>query len=343
MLTIYSEEHRQHHSKFELFGGELVPPHEMPRRADMVLDKIKSARLGEIITPEDFGMGPIARVHDRDYLQFLETIWEEWTTTGYKGEVIPVVWPSRRMNSQHIPTFPEGKAGYYALCAETAINAGTWKAAYASAQVALTTQKIVASGARSAFGLCRPPGHHAAADMYGGFCFLNNAAIAAQAFCDQGAARVAVIDPDFHHGNGTQSIFYERSDVFYASLHGHPDDTFPHFLGWADETGIGPGEGCNANYPMRPGTGFDQWFAAFEDACKKIEAFGAEALIVSLGVDTYKDDPISFFRLDHDDFTTYGKRLADLKLPTVFLLEGGYAVDAIGVNVLNVLKGFEGA
>lgn len=341
MLTVYSDDHRAHDSKYELYGGEMVSPHEMPRRMDMVLQRLESATSGEIIDSEDFGMGPIRRIHDADYLTFLATIWDEWSDIGYPGEVIPTVWPSRRMNSPRIPDFPEGKAGYYALSSETAINRGTWKASYASAQVALTAHKIVADGARAAFGLCRPPGHHAAADMYGGYCFLNNAAIVAQKFLDDGMKKVAVIDPDFHHGNGTQSIFYDRSDVFYASLHGDPNDAFPHFLGWADETGEGAGVNCNANYPMAPGTRFDEWFAAFEDACRKSAVYGAEALVISLGVDTYENDPISFFKLAGDDFTTYGKRIADMNLPTVFLMEGGYAVEEIGINVVNVLLGFE--
>ncbi len=343
MLTVYSEDHRLHDMSGELYGGEMVPAHEMPRRADMVLDRIKSEALGEIIGPQDFGMDPIARIHDADYLTFLQTIWDEWSATGFKGDVIPSVWPSRRLNATRMPDFPEGKAGYYALSSETSITKGTWKAAYASAQVALSAQKIVADGDRVSFGLCRPPGHHAPADMYGGYCFLNNAAIAAQAFLDQGMHKVAVYDPDFHHGNGTQSIFYERGDVFYASLHGDPNAAFPHFLGWADETGEGAGANCNANYPMPPGTGFDAWFSAMEDACDKMMAFGAEALVVSLGVDTYKDDPISFFKLDSDDYTTYGARLAKMGLPTVFLLEGGYAVEEVGINTVNVLQGFEGA
>lgn len=343
MLTVYSDDHRAHDSKYEIYGGEMVAPHEMPRRMDMVLQRLKSEGFGEIVEPQDFGMDAIRKIHDAGYLMFLETIWDEWVKIGYNGEVIPTVWPSRRVNGTRIPDFPEGKAGYYALSGETAINSGTWGATYTSAQVALTAYKIVADGARAAFGLCRPPGHHAAADMYGGYCFLNNAAIVAQKFLDDGAKKVAVLDPDFHHGNGTQSIFYDRDDVFYASLHGDPNDAFPHYLGWADETGEGAGVGCNANYPMAPGTKFDEWFAAFEDACQKIKAFGAEAIVISHGVDTYENDPISFFKLKSADFTTYGERIAALDIPTVFLMEGGYAVEEIGVNAVNVLQGFERA
>ncbi|MFZ1682467.1 MAG: histone deacetylase family protein, partial [Rhizobiaceae bacterium] len=191
-----------------------------------------------------------------------------------------------------------------------------------------------------AFALCRPPGHHAARDMYGGYCFFNNASVVADMFRSDGAARVAVLDIDFHHGNGTQDIFWERGDVFFASLHGHPEDAYPYFIGYADERGAGAGEGTTANYPMRPGTGYGEWSAALDHAIARIRAFGAEALVVSLGVDTYKEDPISFFRLDSPDFTDCGRRIARLGLPTVICMEGGYAIEAVGVNTVNVLEGF---
>jgi len=177
--------------------------------------------------------------------------------------------------------------------------------------------------------------------MYGGYCFLNNAAIAAQFQIDSGAKRVAVLDVDFHHGNGTQDIFYDRGDVMYLSLHGDPLDAFPHFLGYADETGQGDGEGCNLNYPMKPGTGFDKWRAALDDALDNIRIFGAEILVVSLGVDTFENDPISFFKLTSDDFFTYGRSISRLGIPTHFVMEGGYDIDEIGLNTVNVLQGFE--
>jgi acetoin utilization deacetylase AcuC-like enzyme len=209
----------------------------------------------------------------------------------------------------------------------------------AAAALAQTAQKLVTGGERSAFALCRPPGHHAAADLYGGYCFLNNAAIAAHGFRADGADRVAVLDVDFHHGNGTQSIFYDRSDVFFASIHGDPRHEFPHFLGYAAETGRGDGEGFNANYPLPPGTPFSIWSDALTDACRRIDGFGPEALVVSLGVDTYEADPISSFKLASDDFRTYGRTIGALNIPTVYVMEGGYAIEQIGVNTVNVLRG----
>jgi acetoin utilization deacetylase AcuC-like enzyme len=241
-----------------------------------------------------------------------------------------------------VPANIDGKAGYYALATETAITAGTWAAAKSSAAVAQTAQRVVAEGERGVFALCRPPGHHAARDMYGGYCFLNNAAIAAQMFLDDGAKRVAILDVDFHHGNGTQDIFYRRNDVLFLSLHGRPEDAFPYFLGYADETGEGEGEGFNVNYPMAAGTSYEVWERALADGLRRITVYGPDALVVSLGVDTFKDDPISFFKLDSDDFKTYGARIGKLKLPTLFVMEGGYAIEAIGINTVNVLEGFLG-
>lgn len=342
MLTVFSEKHALRDAKTELYGGELVPPFECPVRAEYVLEQLKSEKLGDIIAPEEFGLDPISRIHDTGFLSFLENCWVDWQAVGYKGEAIPTVWPSRRMPQDRIPDHIEGKMGYYCLASETSISDGTWQAARASANVALTAQAAIRDGANEAFALCRPPGHHAANDMYGGYCFINNAAVAAQAFIDQGAGRVAILDVDFHHGNGTQSIFYNRSDVMFLSLHGDPKDAFPHFLGYSDETGTGQGEGFNHNYPMGPGTNFKTWGSALDDACQKIKNYGPDALVISLGVDTFEHDPISFFKLTSDDFTRYGSTIGSLKLPTLFIMEGGYAVEEIGVNAVNVLQGYQG-
>ncbi|MGO9717117.1 MAG: histone deacetylase family protein, partial [Steroidobacteraceae bacterium] len=198
-------------------------------------------------------------------------------------------------------------------------------------------------GARAAFALCRPPGHHAARDLYGGYCFLNNAAIAAQYLRDQGAARIAILDVDFHHGNGTQDIFYDRADVLYVSLHGDPAEAFPYFSGYADETGAGAGQGYNLNLPLPRATEFAAWAGALDSALARVRSFGADALVVSLGVDTFAGDPISFFRLQSADFAAYGRMIGGCKLPTLFVFEGGYAVAEVGVNAVNVLSGFKDA
>ena len=342
MLTVYSEKHALRNARTELYGGKLVPPFECPVRAEHVLQRARDVGLGEIIAPRKFGIEPVTRIHDPAFIRFLETCWDEWVAAGYEGEAIPTCWPARGMQQERVPKHIDGKLGHYALAAETSISDGTWAAARASVDVALTAQAALRDGAEAAFALCRPPGHHAAGDMFGGYCFINNAAVAAQAFLDQGAARVALLDVDFHHGNGSQAIFYARDDVMFLSLHGDPNDAFPHFLGYADETGAGAGEGFNHNYPLGPGTAFDSWGEALADACRKISAYAPDALVVSLGVDTFEHDPISFFKLTSDDFTRYGEVIGRLGLPTLFIMEGGYAVEEIGINAVNVLQGFEG-
>ena len=340
MITVFSEQHLLRRPRTELYGGELVRPHESPERAQIVLERVQAQRLGPVIGPASFGMAPVLRVHDPAYVQFLQQAWSEWAAAGHRGEAIPDCWPARRM-AQRRPNCIAGKLGYYAMAGETSISQGTWEAAKAAADVALTAASKIKDGARGAFALCRPPGHHAAQDLYGGYCFLNNAAIAAQYLRDSGAARVAILDVDFHHGNGTQDIFYDRQDVLYVSLHGDPADAFPYFSGYADETGTGAGAGFTLNLPLPPGTEFDAWQDALRAALRRIADFRTDALVISLGVDTFAQDPISFFRLQCADFSSYGRMLGACALPTLFVLEGGYAVGEIGVNVVNVLSGFE--
>lgn len=343
MKTVYTDRHKLRDAKTELSGGLLVPPFESPVRAETILARLKARDLGEVIKPESHGLAPVLAIHDADYVDFLRICWAEWVAEGFEGEAMATAWPSRRMTRSQPPRNIDGKIGFYCLASETAISDGTWEAARAAVDVVLSAQALVTAGERAAFALCRPPGHHAAQDMFGGYCFLNNAAIAAQAFLDAGARRAAILDVDFHHGNGTQAIFYDRPDVLFASLHGDPDDAFPYFLGGADERGAGSGEGLTLNYPLPEGCDFARWSDALEDACARISAFGADALVISLGVDTFKDDPISFFRLESADFRTYGQRLEGLGMPTLFVMEGGYAVDEIGINTVNVLEGFEDA
>ncbi|MPT39670.1 MAG: histone deacetylase family protein, partial [Achromobacter sp.] len=212
----------------------------------------------------------------------------------------------------------------------------------AAADIALTGVDLVAGGEKSAFSLCRPPGHHAHAGTMGGYCFINNAAVAAQSFRDRGAARVAILDVDYHHGNGTQSIFYERGDVLTVSVHGDPTTEYPFYLGYADERGQGEGAGFNLNLPLPVGTGFADWTRALEQGLAAVRAFKADAVVVALGVDTYEGDPISRFKLKSADYLQVGRLLAGLGLPAVFTMEGGYAVADVGINVANVLDGYAG-
>jgi acetoin utilization deacetylase AcuC-like enzyme len=230
--------------------------------------------------------------------------------------------------------------GLFSYDAGTPLTSGTWAAAREGAGCALAAARSLLDGGRSAFALTRPPGHHAGPDFFGGYCFLNNAAIAAQALRDGGMARVAVLDIDYHHGNGTQAIFYGRGDVFFASVHGDPHTEYPYYLGYADERGEGAGRGCNLNLPLARGSDFAAWRTSLAEALRAIAAFGAQAVVVSLGVDTFEGDPISGFRLRSDDYLRVGEDIAALALPAAFVFEGGYAVAEVGLNAVNVLEGF---
>jgi acetoin utilization deacetylase AcuC-like enzyme len=338
MLTVYSNDHQLHRGTFELSGGELLPCFECPERADLVFAAVREAGLGDIIEPRDFGLEPICRVHDARFVQFLQDAWDLWTAAGRSCDALPYSWAVRDMQAQE-PEHIDGKLAYFSFDATSPIMRGTWQAAKTSANAALTGAATLLDGDACVFSLCRPPGHHAAHDYFGGYCYLNNVAIAAQYLRDQGAATVAILDVDYHHGNGTQSIFYDRDDVLFVSIHGDPDQEFPFFLGRSSETGQGAGRGYNANFPLRWHSSSNQWFAALDKATAFIADYAPDYLLISLGVDTFIEDPISKFRLTNDDYLTMGTKIATLGLPMQFVLEGGYAVGDIGTNVANVLRG----
>ena len=254
MHVYYSDRHRAHRGQYEFFRGELVPCFEKPERADMVLAAIQARRIGPVLEPAPFDLARIERVHTPRYLRFLERAWDAWSALGQTRDALPAVWPIRGMRHDVEPDNFVAQLGLYSFDSGTPFTAGTWLAARTGAEIALTAAQHVASGrGRAAFALSRPPGHHAGPDFLGGYCFLNNAAIAAQAFRDDGAQRVAVLDVDYHHGNGTQTIFYERADVLFLSIHGDPRTEYPFYLGHADERGAGPGVGFNVNYPLPAG------------------------------------------------------------------------------------------
>lgn len=340
MIIVYSADHKLHDAGQELFAGKLVPAFEKPERAEMVLTRLKEKNIGEIIVPDVFNFNAVARIHTPAYLNFLNNFWDEWTQAGYSHNGSPCSSAVSWMSSRE-PNAIEGKVSLYSHDFAAPITQGTWAAAKASASTALTAQRLISEGAQAAFALCRPPGHHAHVASCGGYCFLNNAAIAAQSFLDNGVKRVAILDVDYHHGNGTQAVFYQRADVFFASLHGDPRWSYPYFLGYGDETGVKAGEGYNRNCPLLPGTEATTWFDALDTLLGDINRYKPEVLIVSLGVDTFEGDPISSFKLKSDDFLKLGERMAREKYPTLFVFEGGYSVGDLGVNVVNVLEGFE--
>ncbi|HSV46376.1 MAG TPA: histone deacetylase family protein [Ramlibacter sp.] len=343
MKAVYNHQHILHQGKHEMFRGELVPCFEVPARADFVLREWQERGLGPVLPPAEFPDSAIARVHAQRYLDFLAGAWDEWValdSANAQRDAFPSYWPIRGFRSDILPRSFAARMGLFSFDAGSPLTAGTWTAARGGACCALTGAQLLLAGERGAFVLTRPPGHHAGPDFFGGYCFLNNAAIAAQALRDGGAERVAVLDIDYHHGNGTQAIFYPRADVFVASVHGDPRTEYPYFLGHADERGEGEGMGFNLNLPLARGADFAHWRAALGEALRAIAAHGAQALVVSLGVDTFEGDPISGFRLRSPDYLGVGADIAAAGLPTLFVFEGGYAVAEVGANAVNVLEGF---
>ncbi|MDI1272514.1 histone deacetylase family protein [Polaromonas sp.] len=343
MITLFSDQHALHAPAFEFFRGERVPCFETPARAVFVQQRLLQG--GHVLRePHVDSRLVLGQVHSARYLAFLEHAWDDWLAQDAANaarQPFPSVWPVRTLRSDIEPANFTARLGLYSMDNGSPLSAGTWAAAKAGADGAASAAALIGGGARAVFCCSRPPGHHAGADFMGGYCFLNNAAVGAQALRQGGADRVAVLDVDYHHGNGTQSIFYDRADVLFVSLHGDPLTEYPFYLGHADETGEGAGLGFNLNLPLPAGAPVNIWFEALEQACRRITQHGAQALVVSLGLDTFEGDPISTFALRAADFGRLGRRLADLGLPTVFVLEGGYAAEALGTNAVQVLDGFE--
>lgn len=339
MHVIHSPKHANHDGGMELHRGELVPCFEIPARADYILRAVTDAGFA-LSLPRAFPEELLHRVHDEAFVTFLRTAYAEWRNEGRDGFMLPGVFPARGLRRDRVPAGLHGRMGYYAFDAGTPIVEGTWQAALAAAHCALTAAALVIEGESGSYALCRPPGHHAGHATYGGYCFLNNAALAAQHLRDNGFAKIAVLDVDYHHGNGTQEIFRERDDVLFVSIHGDPETEYPFFLGYADERGAGAGEGHTLNIPLPRGSGWVEYDAALDTALDAIARYAPHALVVSLGVDTFEGDPISAFRLSAKHFPVIGERLASLRLPTVLVQEGGYAVEEIGTNVASVLEAF---
>jgi acetoin utilization deacetylase AcuC-like enzyme len=330
MLTFYNSTHAEHAAAFEIFRGNKVPAFERPERVDTVAARLRER--GHALAPVDSGSAHdasavMAQVHSARYLAFLESAWQQWVAldpANAQADAFPSVWPVRTLRSDIEPDNFTAKLGLYSMDNGAPILAGTWAAVKGGANAAHSAALAVAAvqpTTRAAFCLSRPPGHHAGADFMGGYCFINQAAVAAQTLRNAGAARVVILDVDYHHGNGTQSIFYDRADVQFISLHGDPRTEYPFYLGHADETGTGAGQGFNLNLPLAAGCSPQTWFAALATACARIHAYAPQALVVSLGLDTFAGDPITHFNLTAPDFTRLGHVLAGLGLPTVLSLK----------------------
>jgi acetoin utilization deacetylase AcuC-like enzyme len=340
LKAVYSERHRRHDPQFFLVRGVVKRTTEQPERADRLLAGVKAGH-HSLIAPTAFGQGPRARVHSADYLSFLAGAWDEWVALGDAGpEMIANIHPVR-----HAATYPShiiGRLGWHTADTACPIGPGTWQGACEATDVAVTAAQLVLDGERASYALCRPPGHHAFADMAGGFCFLNNTAIAA-AHLRLAHERVAILDVDVHHGNGTQGIFYERSDVLTVSIHADPARFYPFVWGHAQERGAGPGLGANLNIPLPLGTGDDGFMAALERAKATLAAFAPGALVIALGLDASEHDPLAGLAVTTDGFRRIGAAIAAVGLPTVFVQEGGYLSDVLGANLTAVLGGFEQA
>jgi acetoin utilization deacetylase AcuC-like enzyme len=336
MKVFYSEAHRRHYPPFEVFDGGLrVPYLENPDRMDQILKALRSVNWADFREPMDFGLDPILAVHDKDYIDFLASAWTEWLATGPQDSstLLPATFALRRQ--PQIPKSLLGRAGYYMMDLSACIVEGTYKASLASANCALNAAKVVADGEQFSFALCRPPGHHAGKDYAGGYCFINNASVAANWLSTK--EHVAVLDVDYHAGNGTQDIFYARDDVLTISIHADPDYEYPNYIGFADERGRGRGFGFHHNFPLPAGTTDSEYLHTLDKVLGLIKDFKPVYLVVSAGMDIYADDPLGRIKVTTDGIREIAKRIASLNLPTVIVMEGGYANEALGKNILAFL------
>ena len=340
MKIYYSPAHVNHHPPFEILdGGEKSHSYEVPDRVENIVSLLRQKTWSEIIEPGQFGLDPILAIHDEGYLEFLQTAFQLWTAGENNYEhvaLIPATFPPGGM--RRIPQSILGKAGYYMMDLSAPIGAETYQAALQSAYCSLSGAEALLSGDHSSVALCRPPGHHAGKANCGGYCYLNNSSIAASWLSQR--AKVAILDIDYHAGNGTQEIFYERDDVLTISIHADPAEEYPYFAGYADEVGYGRGEGFHLNIPLPFGTGDVSYVEAFQQALAKIKSFNPGFLVVSAGMDIYKDDALGKFKISRDGIHRIGSDIAKLRLPTLVVLEGGYDLDSIGENFLTFVENF---
>jgi acetoin utilization deacetylase AcuC-like enzyme len=345
MKIFHSEAHRAHYPPFEIFdGGKRVPYLENPDRMDRITFALKKTDWAEFVEPIDFGLDPIHAVHDRLYIAFLASCWTEWLASDPEVAAspethafLPATFALRR--KPPVPGTLLGKAGYYMMDLSACIVESTYNAALASANCGVSAAQFALDNSTNVFALCRPPGHHAGKDYAGGYCFINNAAVAANWLSARD--RVALLDIDYHAGNGTQDIFYERNDVLTISIHGDPNYEYPHYIGFADETGAGAGVGYHKNFPLPIGTDDSAYLSILNEALDMIQGFAPRYLVLSTGMDTFEDDPLGKFKITRAGFGEIGKRIASMKLPTAVVMEGGYANAELGENVVTLLENFK--
>lgn len=340
MKAFFDTRQWHHDPKHFMANGAILPNPEQPKRIEVLHAAAQEA--GCVFdTPADAGLGPIAALHSPEYLTFLQTIYKRWQyIDGAGDEVIPNIHPANRTDSY--PRSAVGQAGFHQADTACPIASGTWEAAYWSAQSAISGADAIAAGAPAAYALSRPPGHHAFGDLAGGFCFLNNSAIAAERLRNKGL-RAAILDVDVHHGNGTQGIFYHRDDVLTVSIHADPVRFYPFFWGHAQERGAGAGLGYNLNIPLARGTEDTEFLKALEAGLERVRDFGADVVVIALGLDASIDDPFKGLAVTTPGFARIGAAIAGLGIPTLFVQEGGYLCDALGANLTHVLTGYQNA
>jgi acetoin utilization deacetylase AcuC-like enzyme len=337
MHIIYTDRHKQHTTDHVTFEGCPFVTEEVPERAEIILKAMRTAHLGLITAPTDHGLGPILAVHDAAFVDFLRTVYAEHAAF-YRADEPVFAWTFATRHRGRKPKSFLGLIGYYAFGWGTPILMGTWDAAYWSGQCALSAADCIRAGEQAAYALCRPPGHHAAPDLYGGFCYLNNAAIAARYLQESG--RIAILDIDYHHGNGTQAVFYSDPSVLFCSLHAHPDDDYPYYWGEADECGEGPGKGYNRNWPLPQDTDDASYLATLDAALAAIRDFAPRYVVVSAGFDIVAGDPVGAFHVTTEGLSEIGRRIAGLNLPVLIVQEGGYLLDRLGENAVAFLRAF---
>ncbi|HUE46075.1 MAG TPA: histone deacetylase family protein [Aestuariivirgaceae bacterium] len=340
MKLVFDERQLAHDPQTFIVRGRIQRCPDKPERATVLLAAARAAG-HEVVSPDDYGIAPLAAVHTPEYLDFLEHIHAKWRELpDPSDEVTPNIHPNRNMGER--PRATVGLAGYHQADTACPITPDTWDAARASAHTAVHAARLVLAGEPHVYALCRPSGHHAYGDMAGGFCYLNNAAIAAQDLRRE-RRRIAILDIDVHAGNGTQGIFYHRADVFFVSIHADPADYYPFYAGYAHERGLVRGLGHTLNLPLPLGTETPAFMEALDRACAAVTAYAPEALVLSLGLDIFEGDPLKGFRVTADAFTGIGAAIARLSLPTVLIQEGGYPCDELGGNLTRFLAGFEAA
>jgi len=340
MKLVYSDDHREHAGAKEMRYDQMIPMSESAERMDIIMEALAKAGLKDVVSPKSHGLEVAHQIHDPAFVSFLQRCYPLWEKEFGPGGFATAYTFGMRSMGQSPNASVHSMLSCYTFDVCVPFVKGTWTAINSAKDVALTGAELIQSGEQAVFSLCRPPGHHASQDLAGGYCYMNNAAIAAQAHLNAGSKRVAILDIDYHHGNGTQTIFYQRSDVFFASLHCRPEDEYPFLLGYATEVGEGDGKGYNLNLPMPRGTDYSVWEQALQTTLQRIEAYNPDVLVVSLGVDTFADDPVGGFMLQSPDFTDIGNQIRTLNCPTQFIMEGGYSMSELGTNVANIICGY---